>query len=138
MLGCDAHREAAEEGVRDEGRRRLAGGAHQAPNQLANISGIQLRRWVGFTEAGQIRHDDAVLPSEPGDHRRPVDPAAFDPAVQQDQRWSCTGFEDRGRDARQSLAALFEARPLQQSSAFGTGLRAHEANVFAIRSPRIG
>ena len=52
----------------------------------------------GLAETGHVGNDDAVVLHEPVKHRRPHRTAAFDAAMQQDERRSVTALEDAGGD----------------------------------------
>jgi hypothetical protein len=114
VTGCEARGQRGQQRVRDHRRRLVAGLVQQRGEPAAEGRGFQPLDRLGLAEAGHVRHDDQVALGEAGDHRRPVDPAALDPAVQQ-QRRALPGLQHRGGDDAGHLEpALLDGQAFQE------------------------
>ena len=115
MRDREARGDAAEQRVRDQRRRLLA----RRPEQLAEPVGeghvVEARNRIGLPQTGDVGDDDAVALGEAGDRGRPIRAAAFDPAVQQDERRAFATLQHRGRDAGQTDPSFRDRDPGEQT-----------------------
>jgi hypothetical protein len=79
--------------------RRLTCQVDQLVQPAAEAFVIEAVEGCRLAEPRHVGHDDAMIGGQPGDHGRPVDAAALDPAVQQHQRRAGPALEQRRRDA---------------------------------------
>ena len=124
----EARREAAAERMCHEHRGLLAGQPEERAEPIRERRCVQPRDRLGLAQAGEVGDDDAMALREPGHDRRPDRPAAFDPAVEEDQRRSVTALEHGGRRTRQVEPPLGHGESGQHPLArrAGGGDRAHD------------
>ena len=131
MRDREARGDAAEQRVGDQRRRLLA----RRPDQLAEPAReghvVEAGHGIGLPQTGNVGDDDAVALGEAADRGRPIRSAAFDPAVEQDERRAFATFQHRGADSGQADPSFRDRCPGEQtlSKALRCARPGHEATL---------
>src|SRR5829696_8077473 len=98
----------------DERRPFLTGEFQQPLEPVLERADVEPIDWVGLAQPRDVGDDEASGLSEPRDDGRPVDAAALDAAVQQDERPPLPAVEDRCGDASHVQTPLLNLDPLKE------------------------
>ena len=112
--GSFACGQCAEERVRDERRLLQASRFQECREPIAECL-VEPKGRLGLSQAGRVGDDEAVGLRQVRQHRRPAGTAAFNRAVQEDERRARSAFKHHGRANAQPQPPLGEREPGQHS-----------------------